>query len=131
MATTNCDVKQNAISYLKKKNVIDDRLFITSPRFYIENDKLTQYAKQKYGLKIEGSLFDRTRIVFKDVNVQDKYKVVPNDELFNELQERYDEVEAVPEDDKAAQKSLLDAKENLDESTRAKDAAKITINVEI
>jgi len=25
----------------------------------------------------------------------------------------------------------LDAKENLDESTRAKDAAKITINVEI
>jgi len=66
MATTNCDVKQNAISYLKKKNVIDDRLFITSPRFYIENDKLTQYAKQKYGLKIEGSLFDRTRIVFKD-----------------------------------------------------------------
>jgi hypothetical protein len=120
MATTNCDVKQNAISYLKKKNVIDDRLFITSPLFYIENDKLTQYAKQKYGLKIEGSLFGRTRIVFKDANVQDKYKVVPNDELFNELQERFDVLEVTEEEQPIEQEekeevSKVDLAEALDD----------------
>jgi hypothetical protein len=41
------------------------------------------------------------------------------------------EVEVVPEDERAARTSLLDAKEKLDEATRAKDAAKITISVEI
>jgi len=42
-----------------------------------------------------------------------------------------DAVKAVPEDERAACTSLLDAKEKLDEATRAKDAAKITISVEI
>jgi hypothetical protein len=94
---TNCDVKQNAISYFKKKDIVDDRLFINSPLFFIENDKLTDYAKQKYNLKTEGKLFDRTRIVFTDPNIKDKFKLVPNDELFKELQERYDEIESETE----------------------------------
>ncbi len=42
-----------------------------------------------------------------------------------------DEVEVVIEDEKAARKSLLNAKEKLHEATREKDAAKITINLEI
>jgi hypothetical protein len=42
-----------------------------------------------------------------------------------------DEVEGVIEDEKAARKSLLNAKEKLHEATREKDAAKITINLEI
>jgi hypothetical protein len=42
-----------------------------------------------------------------------------------------DEVEVVPEDERAAHASLLDAKEKLDEATRERDAAKITISVDI
>ncbi len=41
-----------------------------------------------------------------------------------------DEVEVLPKDEKAAQKSLLDAKENLDKAQREKCEAKITINLE-
>jgi hypothetical protein len=42
-----------------------------------------------------------------------------------------DVVEVVPEDEKAARKSLLDAKESLERATKQKDEAKITISVEI
>jgi hypothetical protein len=42
-----------------------------------------------------------------------------------------DAVEVVPEDEKAARKSLWDAKQSLDRATKEKDEAKITINVEI
>jgi hypothetical protein len=42
-----------------------------------------------------------------------------------------DVVEVVPEDEKAARKSLLDVKESLERATKQKDEAKITISVEI
>jgi len=99
MATT-CNVRENAIDYLKNKKVINDYMTIVSPLFYLENDKLTNYAKQKYGLKTEGSLFKSRRIVKQDIirggnaiPVDDVYKVDVNEELFKELQEQYDIVE--------------------------------------
>lgn len=104
MATT-CNVRQNAIDYLKNKKVINDYMTIVSPLFYLENNKLTNYAKQKYGLKTEGSLFKSRRIVKQDIirggnaiPVNDVYKVDVNEELFKELQEQYDIVEQRKED---------------------------------
>lgn len=79
-----CNVQLNALSYMKNKGVIDDNLFVTSSRFFIENDNLTDIARNKYGVRGEGKLFS-SRTLPNDV-----IKVVPNEELFNELQEKHD-----------------------------------------
>jgi hypothetical protein len=78
-----CNVQLNALNYLKSKDIIDDNLLLKSARFFPENDKLTDIARSKYGVKGEGKLFSTKRLP------SDSIKAVPNEELFNELQERH------------------------------------------
>lgn len=78
-----CNVQLNAINYLKKKGALDEFSFVKSTIFFPENDKLTEIARSKYGVKGPGMLFTTERLS------NDRIKAVPNEELFNELQERH------------------------------------------
>ena len=78
-----CNVQLNAINYLKNKGTLDEYSFVKSSTFFVENDKLTNIARTKYGVKGEGMLFSTQRLA------NEKIKAVPNEELFNELQERH------------------------------------------
>ena len=79
-----CNVQLNALNHLKNKGIIDNNLLVISARFFPENDRLTDIARSKYGVKGEGKLFSTKRLP------SDSIKAVPNEELFNELQERHD-----------------------------------------
>lgn len=79
-----CNVQLNTINHLKAKGAIDENSFIKSTTFFTENDKLTEIARSKYGVKGEGRLFSTKRLP------NDRIKAVPNEELFNELQEKHD-----------------------------------------
>jgi hypothetical protein len=79
-----CNVQRNAINYLKNKGVLDENSIIKSATFFTENDNLTDIARTKYGIKGDGKLFSTKRLP------SDSLKAVPNEELFNELQERHD-----------------------------------------
>jgi hypothetical protein len=79
-----CNVQLNAINYLKKKGVLDENSLIKSATFFTENDNLTDIARTKYGIKGDGKLFSTKRLP------SDSLKAVPNEELFNELQEKHD-----------------------------------------
>lgn len=79
-----CNVQLNAINYLKKKGVLDENSLIKSATFFTENDDLTDIARTKYGIKGDGKLFSTKRLP------SDSLKAVPNEELFNELQEKHD-----------------------------------------
>jgi hypothetical protein len=79
-----CNVKLNALNYLKNKDIIDDNLLLKSAMFFPENDRLTDVARSKYGVKGKGKLFSTKRLPSESI------KAVPNEELFNELQERHD-----------------------------------------
>lgn len=78
-----CNVQLNAVNYLKNKGVIDDFSFVTSSRFFPENDNLTEIARTKYGVKGEGKLFSTKTLP------NDKIKAIPNEDLFNELQDKH------------------------------------------
>ena len=78
-----CNVQLNAINYLKNKGALDEYSFVKSVTFFPENDRLTEIARSKYGIKGEGRLFSTQRLS------NERIKAVPNEELFNELQERH------------------------------------------
>jgi hypothetical protein len=79
-----CNVRQNAVGYLKETGALDENMIIKSASFYAENDNLTNIARSKYGVKGEGRLFNVKRLP------TDNYKAVANEELFNELQQKFD-----------------------------------------
>lgn len=79
-----CNVRINTIDHLKKNQFIDDFSFVKTSMFFAENDRLTNIARTKYGLKGEGRLFTT------ETSSNNKIKVVLNEELFDELQKRHD-----------------------------------------
>jgi LysM repeat protein len=90
-----CEVKVNAITYLKNQEAITDtRSIIDRTKFDELNDKLTQLAISKYGLDTKGDmLFDiniseqidaRTSTYWRDNQVK-IYRAIPNESLFEEL----------------------------------------------
>ena len=52
-----CNVQKNTIEYLIANDLIDENMKITSTEFGLKNQELTALAKDKYGVKAEGSLF--------------------------------------------------------------------------
>lgn len=79
-----CNVKINAINHLKKKGYVDDNMMVVNAMFFFENNKLSDLARNKYGVTNSGKLFTTERVI------TDKVKAVPNEEMFNELQEKHD-----------------------------------------
>ena len=94
-----CQVQLNSIKYLEKNGATDDvRRIINEERFNELNDKLTELAEVKYGLKTDGTkLFsvnmsehvDPSRSTYwRDA----KYRILraePNKQLFDKLQDLY------------------------------------------
>lgn len=87
-----CPVKIQSINYLQKKNVITNKREITDiSSFHLLNDKLTDHAYFKYG--VGGGtqkLFDidTQEVVRADGSYRTLFRAVPNEKLFNALQEQ-------------------------------------------
>jgi len=94
-----CQVQINSIKYLEKNGATDDvRRIINESKFNELNDKLTQVAEQKYGLKTDGAkLFSVNTSEhidpWRSTYYRDaKYKILraePNKPLFDRLQELF------------------------------------------
>jgi len=105
-----CEVKVNAINYLENQGATNNiRAIVDRSKFDELNDKLTILAETKYGLDTQGQkLFDiniseqidvRTSKYWRDDQVK-IYRAIPNDSLFNELDQLYkrkENVEASPD----------------------------------
>jgi hypothetical protein len=94
-----CQVQVNAIKFLKDKGATDDvRRIINEDLFNQLNDKLTALAEDKYGLQTYGGkLFSinmsehidpRTSTYRRDTKYK-IYRAIPNEQMFNRLQELY------------------------------------------
>ena len=79
-----CNVQINAINHLKKKGYVDNNMMVVNAMFFFENNKLSDLARNKYGVTNSGKLFTTERLV------NDKIKAIPNEEMFEELQEKHD-----------------------------------------
>ncbi len=79
-----CNVQINAINHLKKKGYVDNNMFVTNAMFFFENNKLSDLARNKYGVTNSGKLFTTERLI------NEKVKAIPNEEMFEELQEKHD-----------------------------------------
>ena len=102
-----CDSKVNSINDLRDKSIIDENnVIIDMDAFNIYNDRLTEFAKTRYGVfDAIGSKFfavqsRETKLLrgstyYRD-NIKKSYYIVPNDGLFNAVQETTirEEVEA-------------------------------------
>jgi LysM repeat protein len=96
-----CNVKTNSIKYLEKYGATDDvRRIINEPLFDELNKKLTDLAIEKYGLDSDGAtLFsvnmsdhiDRMRSTYYRDAKYKIYRAVPNEQLFKELQTKFDQ----------------------------------------
>ena len=94
-----CQVKLNSIKHLEKYGATDDvRRIIDQDKFDKLNDQLTQLAETKYGLKTNGGkLFsvnmsehvDPSRSTYYRDAKYKVYRAVPNEQLFERLQELY------------------------------------------
>ena len=80
-----CNVRANSKKHLIKKGLISEGSVILSPLFNSENEKLSQIARDKYGVKASGNLYNA---VYQGTTGD--IKAVENDVMFNELQSRYD-----------------------------------------
>lgn len=80
-----CNVKQNTIDHLKKKGFVNENMVITNAMFFNENTKLSDLARNKYGVTNQKKLFDNVRLS------NDNFKAVPNEEFFSELQQKHNE----------------------------------------
>lgn len=94
-----CNVRTNSIDALVKKGAVDSSMTITDFKLFNElNTLYSDIARNKYGVKNEGLLFDRQskevpRLGAPVYNREDKksvLKAVPNNEMFEELQANYD-----------------------------------------
>ena len=94
-----CNVRQNSIDALVKKGVIDSSMTIVDGGLFNElNQTYSDIAKTKYGVKNEGLLFTKEvkevprlgASVYNREDTTNVLKAVPNDEMFNELQNNYD-----------------------------------------
>jgi LysM repeat protein len=101
-----CDIKVNSIKYLMKQGAVDNLRGIIDEKLFNElNDQLTTLAEQKYGLKtLEGKLFSikvteytdaRRSAYYRDAKFK-IYRALPNEILFERLQELYDAYQDKP-----------------------------------
>lgn len=93
-----CDSKINSINDLRDKSIIDENnVIIDMDAFNIYNDRLSEFAKTRYGVfDAIGSKFfavqsRETKLLrgstyYRD-NIKKSYYIVPNDGLFNAIQE--------------------------------------------
>ena len=128
-----CNLKQNAIRRLKDMNLIDDNMKVISSLFFTANAEYTNSAKQKYGVKNEGLMFDTEygretpRLERVPYYRTDEVKstdiiAVPNDEFFKELQERFDEGPVQPaEGEEVMPAPTLPVRYNLDLNPMVED----------
>jgi len=79
-----CNVQINTINHLKKKGYVDNNMMVINAMFFFENNKLSDLARNKYGVTNSGKLFTTERLV------NEKIKAIPNEEMFEELQEKHD-----------------------------------------
>jgi len=79
-----CNVQINAINHLKKKGYVDNNMMVINAMFFFENNKLSDLARNKYGVKNSGKLFTTERLI------NDRVKAIPNEEMFEELQKKHD-----------------------------------------
>jgi LysM repeat protein len=94
-----CQVQLNSINYLKDKGATDDvRRIINEDLFNELNDKLTELAEKKYGLKTDGTKLFSVNMSehidpYRSTYWRDaKYRVLraePNTQLFERLQELF------------------------------------------
>lgn len=99
-----CSSKENALDFFRDMNLISDIRELSPEnldKFNIYNERLTRYASFQYGLNPdEDKLFDvtKTDVVVKKGSVRDSikkvYRVEPNEELFNVLDQLIEEKEA-------------------------------------
>lgn len=82
-----CNVKDNTINSLKSKGYIDEFMFVKSPLFFSENNRLSDLARDKYAVEDDGKLFTTSRV---QTSESDREKAVPNEEFFTKLQDRHD-----------------------------------------
>ena len=80
-----CNVQINAVNHLKNKGYIDDNMFVINAMFFNENNNLSDIAREKYGVRNSDQLFTTERLA------NDKVKAIPNEEMFNELQQKHDD----------------------------------------
>lgn len=94
-----CNVRQNSIDALVKKGAIDSSMTIVDGGLFNElNQTYSDIAKNKYGVKNEGLLFNKEvkevpRLgapVYNREDTKSVLKAVPNNEMFDELQNNYD-----------------------------------------
>ena len=97
MAT--CDVKQNTINKLIEKKQITPTMEIIGVNFNPLNKQYSELARTKYGVTNPGLLFtaeNRPIPKIKDMpynrtdDKNDRYIAIPNDEMFQELQDKMD-----------------------------------------
>lgn len=105
-----CNVKLNSISHLKKKGLIDENMIIKNAMFFNENNILSNLARSKYGVTNQNTLFN-----WEDVN-EKTTKAVPNEEFFNELQQKFDLQNNELQSDK---EPLLQTKESSEKMKKA------------
>jgi hypothetical protein len=80
-----CNVKQNTTDHFKKKGFVNENMVLTNAMFYYENNKLSDLARNKYGVTNQKKLFNVVRLS------NDNFKAVPNEEFFSELQQKHNE----------------------------------------
>lgn len=89
-----CNVQKNTIEYLIANDLIDNNMKIISTEFGLKNQELTTLAKEKYGVKADGSLFTvktgEAKILYPTGNRENTrqtaaYAII-NNEFFEALQ---------------------------------------------
>ena len=79
-----CNVKQNSINHIKEKGYVDSNMIVTNPMFFDENNKISDYARKKYGVESGQKVFNTVTLP------SDKVKAIPNEVFLTELQKKHD-----------------------------------------
>ena len=95
----NCDVRQNAINYALRQDLVDEDMKIISPSFGLENQEMSATARSKYGVTTDELAFNvetkTAKILYPTGNREDERTVasyaIPNEKFFAELQVAHDQ----------------------------------------
>ena len=95
-----CNVRTNSVNKLIEKGAIDSSMTIVDSVLFNElNKTYSDTARSKYGVKNEGLLFNKQvkevprlgAAVYNREGTKDVLKAVPNEAMFEELQNRFDD----------------------------------------
>jgi len=89
-----CPIKTKTINFLKDKNVMLGTREVTDySEFSAQNRKLTRHAFEKWGVGAQGVMLftlERKTVPRGDGSYRELLRAIPNDKLFNALQEQID-----------------------------------------